>query len=615
MGQIYSQCDQVFLWLGEDAVCHDQVTLPSRRPLEDLEDIHTILSRNYFTRIWVIQELVLSRRIRMPYVNTVYEAPPQSLGHMEQMLATSPAPWLELATQGSSHNLPWTEVMRLTSHSKSTDVRDALYGILGLWPSDSGLPLPSYAISYQHMMIGLFAWSLTYERNLSILYAARGVSLAGFEDASPSWAPSLRNHNLWECLVEGSSLDQIDDYSSLKLADWSKTRGGDPYFIKELPDSDGRPWDFQITIDRDNGRLSLWTTKIRDTRSDCWKVKDYKPAKWNSEPLPYPVWVSSCGLIVMSPKNPNGLVERGDELHLLTRGNSEGSYVKPTYVFLRKVAEQTYRFILRVPIIYFERGGPPGSLRQLRGDRSFALDIIEESWDLPIYRAPARPTIISPFGAIVRRNLRRAFPGNENTPFHVLLAVILDDCNFERLLNNDTARGLEARIETAQGIQNAPQYLTLKFRKPDWEVSRSLYEIGSWEKRSAYIFFQSVRLGVASKEEVEFTEDWTYTPYAYASGRCSEHETEQIRHQEVMYVACEVESIRRFLRTEVDERLGITGIWKTLGLRNPKGTRDELRHAQSLYHRGSESPDVGNCASFENCDVVGLESQIQIIYY
>ncbi|KAF4849562.1 Heterokaryon incompatibility protein 6, OR allele [Colletotrichum siamense] len=279
MGQIYSQCSQVFLWLGEDAVCHDQVALPSRRPLEDLEDIHTILLRNYFTRVWVIQELVLSRRISMPYVSTVYEASPQSLGHMEKTLATSRAPWLKLATQGSSHNLSWTEVMRLTSQSKSSDVRDGLYGILGLWPSDSNLPFPSYAISYQHMMTGLFAWSLTCERDLRILYAARGVSFSGFEDASPSWAPPLRNHNVWEWLVEGSSLDQIHYYKSLTLEGWSETEGPDPEFVDELTDSDGRPWDFQINIDRDNGRLSLWTTNIRATRSDCWKVKNYKPAK------------------------------------------------------------------------------------------------------------------------------------------------------------------------------------------------------------------------------------------------------------------------------------------------------------------------------------------------
>ncbi|KAF0329345.1 hypothetical protein GQ607_003294, partial [Colletotrichum asianum] len=220
MGQIYSQCSQVFLWLGEDAVCHDQVALPSRRPLEDLEDIHTILSRNYFTRLWVIQELVLSRRISMPCANTVYEASPQSLVHMQQTLAASPAPWLKLATQGSSHNLSWAEIMRLTSQSKSSDVRDGLYGILGLWSSDSHLLPPTYGISYQHMMLGLFAWSLTYERNLGILYAARGISFVGFEDESPSWAPPLRNHNVWERLVAGFSLDQIDYHSSLALDDW-----------------------------------------------------------------------------------------------------------------------------------------------------------------------------------------------------------------------------------------------------------------------------------------------------------------------------------------------------------------------------------------------------------
>lgn len=338
MGQIYSQCSQVFLWLGEDAVGHDQAALPSRRPLEDLEDIHTILSRNYFTRVWVIQELVLSRRISMPYVDTVYEASPQSLRHMEQTLAASPAPWLKIATQGSSHNLSWSEVMSLTSKSKSSDIRDGLYGILGLWPSGDHLPLPSYAISYQHMIIGLAAWSLTYEHNLDILYAARGVSLAELDDASPSWAPPVQNYDAWQRMVEGSALNKVQ-YDNMQRIE----AGTNSHRITGLLASHGCPWDFQIVIDPDSGGLLLWTTKIKETQSGNWWVKEYRDSSRNHFPTSNrndqplcPVQASGCGLFVVTPKSLNGLVERGDELHLLAPSDSAGSHKRPSYVFFAK---------------------------------------------------------------------------------------------------------------------------------------------------------------------------------------------------------------------------------------------------------------------------------------
>lgn len=71
----------------------------------------------------------------MPYGSNVFEVYPQSLENMAENLTTSPAPWLNLATRGLSHNHSWTEVMRMTSQSKCSDARDSLYGVLGLWAS------------------------------------------------------------------------------------------------------------------------------------------------------------------------------------------------------------------------------------------------------------------------------------------------------------------------------------------------------------------------------------------------------------------------------------------------------------------------------------------------
>ena len=87
MSQIYSQCSQVVLWLGSDLVLQDPGNYPRRYRLSGLGDsvpahfhnqedgyvspqrklnLAKLLERRYFSRIWVIQELILAPRILIP---------------------------------------------------------------------------------------------------------------------------------------------------------------------------------------------------------------------------------------------------------------------------------------------------------------------------------------------------------------------------------------------------------------------------------------------------------------------------------------------------------------------------------------------------------------------
>lgn len=598
MGQIYSNCHQVFLWLGEDAVSHDQAALPCRRPLidlnKDLKGLHQILSRNYFTRVWVIQELVLSPRISMPCGNTVFEVHPQSIGNMEMRLARSPAPWLSLATRGSSHNHSWAEVMRMTSQSKSSDARDGLYGVLGLWASGRSLPLPSYAVSYQHMIIGMFAWRLVHEHDLNVLLAAKCISFADYEDNSPSWIPPWKKHNFWQWFIDVSSMDRVSiptqpfGYTLMKY---------DPGIIRSPC---GRPWhQSQITVDHNTGGLSLFAIKIHEMQSDLQKNKDRSNELGTATDPRDNVWSSVCGLYVQTCKEIEGIVKEGDEVYLLSS----------VYLFLRKVANQIHKLVLCVPMIYF-RGRPVfESLEETRVDRSLAVDRLEEIWHRPMYNFDKDMHT----GGFLGRGLQRTFPGNEDTPFHVLLAVILHNFDLQPLFDNDDARRLDAKIDAdirkAKRDGKAMPWLTFKFSKSDWEDVEALYTVDRERLHEEGMHF-------GGSEYPFRSENWK----SLYHWRCWEI-PERISRRAVMYVECELFHIHQLLR-RIDRELCITSIWRSIGIRNPKGSWEELLHARAAYPSMTDSGNLTTSEKEEkhcgvgrvgNSAVVGLESRIHIV--
>ncbi|KAM0221647.1 hypothetical protein ACHAQD_005168 [Fusarium lateritium] len=224
MGQIYSQCIQVLLWLGADLVRPVPGTHPYRRPLQNISldteisdvgkptTLADILRRRYFSRVWVVQELILAPRVIMPVGNTIFFVHPrtereflESGGHGSNR-ASSQIPWMEYITQGRviAHNL--FEVVGLLATSQASDARDKVFGVLGLLPSHSGLESlrPDYSLSQKSAFTGFVAHSIFVEGNHFLLHQACGI--AGLPDF-PSWAPSY--HHLatdWENFLNRSHI-------------------------------------------------------------------------------------------------------------------------------------------------------------------------------------------------------------------------------------------------------------------------------------------------------------------------------------------------------------------------------------------------------------------------
>ncbi|CAM1511838.1 Fc.00g093510.m01.CDS01 [Cosmosporella sp. VM-42] len=237
MGLIYSACTRVVVYLGPDIAVPLHGRHPRRRRLHELESgtikpffpprpedgddyrrrdipphrLENILGRRYFSRVWVIQELLLSQRVVMRVGDVDFWADPAMSTYFSSSVAgwnweRSPAPWVQRTSQGASSVTNLRDLLLLTSLSQATDPRDRVFGLLGIMPELSDLkwppfdepnapPMPQgglqvdYSLSCQHVFVGLFAYCLINMRQANILYHAS--CLHSNVSNYPSWVPRV----------------------------------------------------------------------------------------------------------------------------------------------------------------------------------------------------------------------------------------------------------------------------------------------------------------------------------------------------------------------------------------------------------------------------------------
>ncbi|KAI0151169.1 hypothetical protein BJ166DRAFT_595517 [Pestalotiopsis sp. NC0098] len=209
MRRIYSDCLQCLVYLGPDVVQWHGTRLPGRQRLHELErpSLERLLEeRRYFSRLWVIQELILSPRIIIPIGDTVYWADHTTNTRVQDNSSTAwdwdatRAPWLQDVSQRRLSIQTACESLLLTRHAHCTDPRDRLFGMLGLLAAKPGSEpslQPNYALSSQHMWLGFFAYSLVKDAAVWLLYNAAGHAAPA---SAPSWAPSWNQAATWSNL-------------------------------------------------------------------------------------------------------------------------------------------------------------------------------------------------------------------------------------------------------------------------------------------------------------------------------------------------------------------------------------------------------------------------------
>lgn len=236
MRQIYRQCSRVIAYLGSDLIARSiplrlgsqivarSLPFPNLRPLYELHKaskardvfpphhpryahffgLRKFLNRRYFTRVWIVQELLLPEWAVFRIGNTEFRVDATIMSRITNHYLKSPmwwsgtaAPWVQDLAQreisSRSTFCPTFEVLSYVKNSHASDPRDRFFGVVSL-VDDGQLKewfAPDYSISCRHMCVGLFAHWIINKKAYSLLYKAKG--LVRSTNNSLSWLPECNS--------------------------------------------------------------------------------------------------------------------------------------------------------------------------------------------------------------------------------------------------------------------------------------------------------------------------------------------------------------------------------------------------------------------------------------
>lgn len=211
MGIIYQHCMRVVVYLGDDIVKRPSSKRhPSRHWLHEIDEkvqdpqinLQSLLCRRYFSRVWVIQELILSPYAVIPVEDMEFSAGILALKKLNSSRPlwrwdSTEASWMQNIGHGSSlQRFDLYSALKQTWNSKATDPRDRIFGILGL--IQDGLTStelkPDYSISFLSAFIGAFAHIIINLRYVTAFTIASGLRAS---PSYPSWVPDWRSLKDW----------------------------------------------------------------------------------------------------------------------------------------------------------------------------------------------------------------------------------------------------------------------------------------------------------------------------------------------------------------------------------------------------------------------------------
>ncbi|KAK3942946.1 heterokaryon incompatibility protein-domain-containing protein [Diplogelasinospora grovesii] len=381
MGQIYEQCLRVIVYLGSDLVLSlPRGEFPSRCRLSELENgsirprlpanhklgdtplnLREILRRQYFGRVWVIQELLLSQRtvMRIGDVDFWTDSAPwpaiPAEGSLDVALQwdLTQAPWVQYIAQKAFPLTNVLDVLRITSSSQASDPRDRIFGLLSLIHLDDvgeGGWQPDYSLSPQHVFTGLFAHCIANLGRCDFLLFAAGLTAPS---STPSWVPAdWSTQESWQRLFaevqphfDTEATTRVrgvhgGPVRSLPLGYWMQPLNGQWVNRGALD----RPWNKDIAICTATGALSLNLTHFCSVPAQPARVEQL------STTTIFKVSGRNRGLYLVSEHSLDTIVIPGrDHIFILV---SETSV--PLYFILREteshgsfrlVAPCTYLFI------------------------------------------------------------------------------------------------------------------------------------------------------------------------------------------------------------------------------------------------------------------------------
>ncbi|KAK2772143.1 heterokaryon incompatibility protein het-6-like protein [Colletotrichum kahawae] len=207
MGQTFEKASRLIIYLGPDLVPPTSTSAPHprRHHLQELDNLaekpqlpsaslgsskqwtlSNVLEREYFRRLWIIQELVMSRNITLRIGDTEFIVDQSVSSDAAQ---ASNLPWLTFITRKSigdqsGNNL--RAAVEFVDASRASDPRDKIFGVLGLIDSAEHPIAAAYLISFRHLVIGYYAYCLLTKKDIRIMLHASSLRSP---EGMPSWAP------------------------------------------------------------------------------------------------------------------------------------------------------------------------------------------------------------------------------------------------------------------------------------------------------------------------------------------------------------------------------------------------------------------------------------------
>lgn len=172
--------------------------------------------------------------------------------------------------------------MAVTSKSHATDLRDRLFGILGLIRRDdkeAASWLPDYSLSAQHIFVGLLAHLIVNLKKTHLLLHASALYAAAY---SPSWTPSWVSNEAWQSMFTAAGVDgneMIGSISQFLSVDNNCAETPNLFTLENFESRQylgkrdtcnrwladtlhSRPWDQDIAIHSATGALSIQLTHL-----------------------------------------------------------------------------------------------------------------------------------------------------------------------------------------------------------------------------------------------------------------------------------------------------------------------------------------------------------------
>lgn len=200
MQKIYKNALSVVVYLGDEDA-DSSVALETLRSPEHLLSL-TRLERNaltalfrrpYFSRLWIVQEVVLAKSLHFYCGSSETFIPIFSGSTLELLLTlrkTAPA-WMRYSAlrQSAASRSLWS-LLQDTNSCRCSDPRDKIFGILSLAIAESEKDIkPDYSLSVEEVYTGIAAFLVGEVGLLSVLeLATRTPPLKSLPSWAPNWA-------------------------------------------------------------------------------------------------------------------------------------------------------------------------------------------------------------------------------------------------------------------------------------------------------------------------------------------------------------------------------------------------------------------------------------------